>query len=75
MDETYGTYVDDEYFDNHDSDDDTDDDKDHKNDVFVKVRINARGNYILSVARTKNSFVPFGIGIGISTSSSTLFFV
>ena len=25
MDETYGTYVDDEYFDNHDYDDDTDD--------------------------------------------------
>ena len=27
MDEAYGTYVDDEYFDNHDYDDDTDDDK------------------------------------------------
>ena len=26
MDETYGTYVDDEYVDNHDYDDDTDDD-------------------------------------------------
>ena len=26
MDETYGTYVDDEYVDNHDNDDDTDDD-------------------------------------------------
>ena len=33
MDESYGTYVDDEYFDNHDyddTDDDTDDDNDHK---------------------------------------------
>ncbi len=32
MDETYGAYVDDEYFDNHDYTDDTDDDNDHKND-------------------------------------------
>ena len=33
IDESYGTYVDDEYFDNHDyddTDDDTDDDNDHK---------------------------------------------
>ena len=32
MDESYGTYVDDEYFDNHgydDTDDDTDDDNDN----------------------------------------------
>ena len=36
MDETYGTYVDDEYFANHDYDDDTDDDNDHKNDSFTK---------------------------------------
>ena len=36
MDETYGTYVDDEYFDNHDYDDDTDDDNDHKNDTYTK---------------------------------------
>ena len=36
MDETYGTYVDDEYFDNHDYDDDTDDDNDHKNDSYTK---------------------------------------
>ena len=36
MDETYGTYVDDEYFDNHDYDDDTDDDNDHKNDSYAK---------------------------------------
>ena len=35
MDETYGTSVDDEYFDNHDCDDDTDDD-DHKNDSYTK---------------------------------------
>ena len=28
MDESYGTYVDDEYFDNHDYADDTDDDTD-----------------------------------------------
>ena len=28
MDESYGTYVDDVYFDNHDYDDDTDDDTD-----------------------------------------------
>ena len=39
MDESYGTYVDDECFDNHDyddadnhTDDDTDDDNDHKKD-------------------------------------------
>ena len=35
MEESYGTYVDDEYFDNHDyddTDDDTDDDNDHKKD-------------------------------------------
>ena len=36
MDETYDTYVDDEYFDNHDYDDDTDDGNDHKNDSFTK---------------------------------------
>ena len=43
MDETYGTYVDDEYFDNHDydddtddnTDDDTDDDNDHKKDSYT----------------------------------------
>ena len=42
MDETYGTYVDDEYFDNHDYDDtdddtgdDTDDDNDHKKDIYT----------------------------------------
>ena len=32
MDESYGTYVDDEYFDNHDYDDDTDDDTDDNTD-------------------------------------------
>ena len=32
MDESYGTYVDDEYFDNHDYDDDTDDDTDADTD-------------------------------------------
>ena len=36
MDATYGTYVDDEYFDNHDYDDDTDDDNGHKNDSYTK---------------------------------------
>ena len=35
MDETYGTYVDDEYFDNHDYDDDTDDDNDHRNASYT----------------------------------------
>ena len=38
MEESYGTYVDDEYFDNHDyddTDDDTDDDNDHKNDSYT----------------------------------------
>ena len=42
MDESYGTYVDDEYFDNHDYDyidddidDDTDDDNDHKKDSYT----------------------------------------
>ena len=29
MDETYGTYIDDECFDSHDYDDGTDDDNDH----------------------------------------------
>ena len=32
MYESYGTYVNDEYVDNHDYDDDTDDDNDHKKD-------------------------------------------
>ena len=36
VDETYGTYVDDEYFGNHDYDGDTDDDNDHKNDNYKK---------------------------------------
>ena len=39
MHETYGTYVDVEYFDNHDydddTDDDTDDDNDHKKDSYT----------------------------------------
>ena len=35
MDEAYTTYVDDEYFDNHDYDDGTDDDNDHKNDSYT----------------------------------------
>ena len=41
MDESNGTYVDDEYFDNHDYDDtdddtdDTDDDNDHKDDSYI----------------------------------------
>ena len=37
MDEYYGNYVDDEYFDNHDydDDDDTDDDNDHKKDSYT----------------------------------------
>ena len=39
MDETYGTYVDDECFDIHDydddTDDDTDDDNDHKKDSYT----------------------------------------
>ena len=39
MDESYGNYVDDEYFDNHDydddTDDDTDDDNDHKKDSYT----------------------------------------
>ena len=39
MDETYATYVDDEYFDNHDYDDDTDDDNDHKNDSCAKRKL------------------------------------
>ena len=39
MDETYGTYVDDEYSDNHDYDDDTDDDNDHKNDSYTKEKL------------------------------------
>ena len=36
MVETYGAYVDNEYFGNHDYDDDTDDDNDHKNDSYTK---------------------------------------
>ena len=39
MDETNGTYVDDEYFYNHDYDDDTDDDNDHKNDSYTKKKL------------------------------------
>ena len=39
MDESYGNFVDDEYFDNHDydddTDDDTDDDNDHKKDSYT----------------------------------------
>ena len=42
MNESYGNYVDDEYFDNHDyddteddTDDDTDDDNDHKKDSYT----------------------------------------
>ena len=35
MDESYGTYVDDEYIDNRDYDDDTDDDNDHKKDSYT----------------------------------------
>ena len=38
MDESSGTYVDDEAFDNHDyddTDDDSDDDNDHKKDVYT----------------------------------------
>ena len=39
MDESYGNYVDDAYFDNHDydddTDDDTDDDNDHKKDSYT----------------------------------------
>ena len=35
MDESYGTYVDDEYFDNHDYADDTDDDIDDDTDDVV----------------------------------------
>ena len=40
MDESYGKYVDDEYFDDHDydndtDDDDTDDDNDHKKDSYT----------------------------------------
>ena len=39
MDESYGNYVDDEHFDNHDydddTDDDTDDDNDHKKDSYT----------------------------------------
>ena len=38
MDESYGNYADDEYYDNHDCDDDTDDDTDdddHKKDSYT----------------------------------------
>ena len=35
MEESYGTYVDDEHVDNHDYDDDTDNDNDHKNDSYT----------------------------------------
>ena len=34
MYESYCTYVNDEYVDNHDCDDDTDDDNDHKKDSY-----------------------------------------
>ena len=42
MDESYGNYVDDEYFDNHDYDDDTDDDQDSSNDINGHVSMNYR---------------------------------
>ena len=35
MYESYGTYVNDEYVDNHDYDEDTDDDNDHKKDSYT----------------------------------------
>ena len=35
MYESYGTYVNDEYVENHDYDDDTDDDNDHKKDNYT----------------------------------------
>ena len=35
MYESYGTYVNDEYVDNHDYDDDTDDDNGHKKDSYT----------------------------------------
>ena len=35
MYEFHGTYVNDEYVDNHDYDDDTDDDNDHKKDSYT----------------------------------------
>ena len=35
MYESYGTYVNDEYVDNHDYDDDTDDNNDHKKDSYT----------------------------------------
>ena len=35
MYESYGTYVNGEYVDNHDTDDDTDDDNDHKKDSYI----------------------------------------
>ena len=45
MHETYVTYVDDKYFDNHDYDDDTDDDTDNNtgddtdDDILTNIRI------------------------------------
>ena len=45
MNEAYGTYVDDEYFDNHDYDDDTDDDTDNNtgddtdDDIYTNIII------------------------------------
>ena len=45
MDETYGTHVDYEYFDNHDYDDDTDDDTDNNtgddtdDDIYTNIII------------------------------------
>ena len=35
MYDSYGTYVNDEYVDNHDYDDDTDDDNDHEKDGYT----------------------------------------
>ena len=35
MYESYGSYTNDEYVDNHDYDDDTDDDNDHKKDSYT----------------------------------------
>ena len=58
MDESYGTYVDDEYVDNHDYDDDTDDGKDHKNYSYTKNQWTKSRRLQLGLARQRSVCVP-----------------
>ena len=54
MGESYGNYVDDEYFDNHDyddtdDDDDADNDNDHKNDSYTAAGTAPGASFVASL--------------------------